>query len=324
MKVLMCEIKNEIIKLYSGRIIIAIVVCIVLFCFFNIFNQLNTQYSDDWHLEVQEEIKLNEEILTEIRGEIDDNTYQNHLLQNEKLKYYLNNNICPNTTVLQFVHDAIDLNFVLILLSILIFSKVFCVEKSSGTEKIYLTRNVKRRVLISAKLAAASILVAGLYIVATIIFLILGVIFFGENGIGLNSVVIDMTGIVAVRSYIPTMVNAFIVNTLLVFSLVAITTLVAIIFKKQLFAVLIPLLIWNFGGNLVESINFIPKKIQFLFFLYPLDFFSSVGSWEISWSSTYVLQMTLSILIYSVLMILFSVVIFIRQSAYGGKLIYKT
>lgn len=146
------EIKNEIAKIYSGKLAIAVLICVVLFCSFSLFNQMSSQYSDDWKKEIQEEIKLNEEITAELGDELDEEAFENQIINNIRLRYYLDNNISPNTKVLEFVHDSIDVNFVLILLSVLVFAKVFCVEKGSGTEKIYLARSINRRTLIASKL----------------------------------------------------------------------------------------------------------------------------------------------------------------------------
>ena len=146
------EIKNEIAKIYSGKLAIAVLICVVLFCSFSLFNQMSSQYSDDWKKEIQEEIKLNEEITAELGDELDEEAFENQIINNIRLRYYLDNNISPNTKVLEFVHDSIDVNFVLILLSVLVFAKVFCVEKSSGTEKIYLARSINRGTLVASKL----------------------------------------------------------------------------------------------------------------------------------------------------------------------------
>jgi ABC-type transport system involved in multi-copper enzyme maturation permease subunit len=235
----------------------------------------------------------------------------------------LDNNISPNTKVLEFVHDSIDVNFVLILLSVLVFAKVFCVEKSSGTEKIYLARSINRGTLVASKLMSAAIITTAIYVASLVISFVLGFIFFGKNGIGWSTIVFDVAGTARTENYIPVIFNAIIINILLVFFLTTMTSLIAVILKKQLFAVMIPFLIWNFGGSLVDATNFIPQKYQFLFFAYPLNYFGSIGTSEIVWSSKETIIMTLSITLYSVLMLLITILIFTLRSTCGGKLTYK-
>ena len=317
------EIKNEIAKIYSGKLAIAVLICVVLFCSFSLFNQMSSQYSDDWKKEIQEEIKLNEEITAELGDELDEETFENQLINNIRLRYYLDNNISPNTKVLEFVHDSIDVNFVLILLSVLVFAKVFCIEKSSGTEKIYLARSIKRGTLVASKLISAAIITTAIYVASLVISFVLGFIFFGKNGIGLDTIVFDVAGTARTENYIPVIFNAIIINILLVFFLTTMTSLIAVIIKKQLFAVMIPFLIWNFGGSLVDATIFIPQKYQFLFFAYPLNYFGSIGTSEIVWNSKETIMMTLSITLYSVLMLFITIFIFTMRSTCGGKLTYK-
>lgn len=317
------EIRNEITKIYSGKLAIAVLVCVLLSCAFSLFNQMSLQYSRDWKKEIQEEIKLNEEITAELDDELDEDAFENQIINNIRLRYYLDNNISPNTKVLEFVHDSIDVNFVLILLSVLVFAKVFCVEKSSGTEKIYLARSISRRTLIASKLISATIITTAIYVAALIISFILGFIFFGRNGVGWNTIVFDVAGSVKAENYLPIISNAIVINILLLFFLTTMTSLIAVITKKRLFAVLVPFLIWNFGGSLVDATNFIPQKYQCLFFAYPLNFFGTIGTSEIVWNSKETIAMTLSIVLYSVLMLLATILIFILRSTCGGKLTYK-
>lgn len=311
------EIKNEIAKIYSGKLAIAVLICVVLFCSFSLFNQMSLQYSNDWKKEIQEEIKLNEEITAELGDELDEEAFENQIINNIRLRYYLDNNISPNTKVLEFVHDSIDVNFVLILLSVLVFAKVFCVEKSSGAEKIYLARSINRGTLVASKLISAAIITTAIYVASLFISFVLGFIFFGKNGIGWSTIVFDVSGTARTENYIPVIFNAIIINILLVFFLTTMTSLIAVILKKQLFAVMIPFLIWNFGGNLVDTTNLIPQKYQFLFFAYPLNYFGSIGTSEIVWSSKETIIMTLSITLYSVLMLLITILIFTLRSTKG-------
>lgn len=317
------EIKKEIIKACTIKFILAILFCVIIFCIFNLYNHINSQYSGNWRKEIQEEINLNKEIIDEMGYDLDEDTFENLVITIRRLSYYLKNNISPNTNVLEFIHDSIDVNFFLILLSVFVFAKVLCIENTYGTEKIYLARNVAKPILICSKLIASFIIVVLIHALLMIISFILGLVFFGKNGIGWELLVFNIKGDVVTKSYFGVILNAVIINMLLLLLLTAMTSLISVISKKQLFAVLIPFLIWNFGGSFADTSNWIPARFQPFILIYPLNYFCTIGTSEIAWDSKETAIMTCSILFYSALLFALTIFIFIKQSACGGKMVNK-
>jgi len=325
MNSLKLELKNEFVKVYSFKLLTLVITCIVLFCFFNVFNNISRQYYENWKKELQEEIAFNNEFLEENRDIIlDGEMYQMRIAHNERLQYYIDNDISPNTTVLRFLYNSIDLNLLLILLSILVSANVFCGENNFKTEKIYLARSIKRRTLIFSKLILAFLLNGLLYLVAILISFLLGVIFFSNNGFGIYEIVVDTNGIIKTQNFIFTILNSLVISGLLLLFLTLLTSLISVIIKKQLLVVLIIFLIWNISGSLAEMFNILPKNLECYFFPYVLNYFTSIASESISWSSSTTIGMSISLIVHSLLMFFLTVLIFIKCSTFGGKLTYNS
>lgn len=308
------ETKNEFLKICSVKIIIIITICISLLCFFNVFSQKNISYTSNWRIEIEEEIRDTEKVLKDIEADVelrgDDEIIDIQKKQMKKLQFHLEQNISPQTTILGFLSVAVSSNFLLIVLAILVFARVICVEYLCNTDKIYISRNIKRTTMISAKLTAALLLMLALYLATIVLYLIFGLLFFGENGLGASTVFLNNNGDVEVGSYIPILINSFVIDFLKIILLSSFTALCAVISKRQLFAVLIPLIVWNFGGVIAD---FIPNSWAFVFFPNCLIALDYVGAESIIWFADKNLSVWASALVNTIFFVTITVFVFIKK-----------
>ena len=325
MKTLLKEIKNEIVKIYSLKLTLIIIACTAALLAADVCSCLLGQYSsDNWKEELAQDIEENIASYGELAEYLDEETYA-LLVEEEELKYfYIENDISPNVTVLEFVNSSLDRSLVLLLLCILIVSKIFCIEKSSGTDAVYTARSVKRRTLTASKIISSAVCVLAVWAAAFILSLILGLVFFAGSGMGVKSIVIESSESYYFINYFAVMGKTAVITVIWVLFAVSLTVLMGACTGSRLASVLVPLIVIIFSSSAASFIDFIPESARFLVFPFVLESLDGAQAESITLLSGGFAQTAVSAIVYSALMLLIAGFVFFKRHSCGGRTAYKT
>ena len=325
MRILFKEIKNEIVKIYSLKLTVIIIACIAVLLAVDVCSCLLSQYSsDNWKEELAQDIEENIAAYGELAEYLDEETYA-LLVEEEELKYfYIENDISPNVTVLEFVNSSLDRSFILLLLCILIVSKIFCIERSSGTDAVYTARSVKRRTLAASKIIASVVCVLAVWAAAFILSFVLGLAFFAGSGMGVESIVVESPESCYFVNYIAVMGKTVVITVIWVLFAVSLTVLMGACTCSRLASVLVPLIIMVFGKSAVSFIDFIPESARFLVFPFVLEYIDGAQAESTALLSGAFAQMAVSAIVYSALMLSIAGFVFFKRHSCGGRTAYKT
>ncbi len=209
-------------------------------------DSIQTEYSDNWKEELQEENEQYQQEIAEF-----DNTFSYELM--ERNNYYLENDIKPlDYGAWQFTLENVGLVAVVSLLTIIIGSSIISNEYKWGTIKLLLIRPVSRNVILLSKFVATFV-----FALLTMIFLFLismlgGGIFFGLEGVNPNTVISTVDGF----EYVPIVGEVMSEYAYRIVDLIMVSTLafmISTIFKNSSIAVGIGVFILM-GGNLITGI----------------------------------------------------------------------
>lgn len=209
-------------------------------------DSIQTEYSDNWKEELQEENEQYQQEIAEF-----DNTFSYELM--ERNNYYLENDIKPlDYGAWQFTLENVGLVAVVSLLTIIIGSSIISNEYKWGTIKLLLIRPVSRNVILLSKFVATFV-----FALLTMIFLFLismlgGGIFFGLEGVNPNTVISTADGF----EYVPIVGEVMSEYAYRIVDLIMVSTLafmISTIFKNSSIAVGIGVFILM-GGNLITGI----------------------------------------------------------------------
>jgi ABC-2 type transport system permease protein len=149
-------IRNEILKLLRRRrfaIVVAIMFVILTLVSYSQYRQLREQRNANWRAELQERIARYENRLR--RGRINDSWARSLRAEVRRLQFYLDRGINPEqpTAPLVVRSFANAAGFLLLpLLVAVLGSDIVSAENAEGTDKLLLTRPVRRWKILSAKL----------------------------------------------------------------------------------------------------------------------------------------------------------------------------
>lgn len=325
MRTLLKEIRNEIVKIYSRKLMIIMIACIAVLLAADAYSCIISQYSsDNWKEELAEDIEANIEAYKELEEYLDEETYA-LLVEEEELKYvYIENDISPNITVFEFVNSSLDRSLILLLLCILVVSKIFCIEKTSGTEALYMARSVKRRTLIASKLIASAVCVSAVWAAALILSFILGLVFCAGSGMGFETVVIESLEEYYFINYLAVMGKTALITVLWVLFTISVTVLMGALTGSRLASVLVPLIVVIFGRSITSFLGFIPESAEFLAFPFILEYLDLAEAESITLLSGSFARMAVSAIVYSALMLLIAGIVSFRRLSCGGRTAYKT
>ncbi|HKB80682.1 MAG TPA: ABC transporter permease [Thermoanaerobaculia bacterium] len=150
-------IHNETLKILRRRrfaVVIGILFAILAVVTYSQYRQLAFRAQRNWRADVQERIARGENMLR--RGRINQNWSQSVRAEINRLQFYLDHDIEPNrpTTPLFVRNFANVAGFLLLPLLIAILgSDIVSAEHAEGTDKLLLTRPVRRWKVLSSKLA---------------------------------------------------------------------------------------------------------------------------------------------------------------------------
>jgi ABC-2 type transport system permease protein len=165
-------IRNEILKLLRRRrfaIVVAIMFVILTLVSYSQYRQLREQRNQNWRAELQERIARYENRLR--RGRMNDSWARSMRAEMRRLQFYLDRGINPEqpTAPLVVRTFANAAGFLLLpLLVAVLGSDIVSAENAEGTDKLLLTRPVRRWKILTSKLvtlwlfASLTLLVGGL------------------------------------------------------------------------------------------------------------------------------------------------------------------
>ncbi|MGM8214819.1 ABC transporter permease [Bacillaceae bacterium W0354] len=249
---------NELFKIYIRKstwtmyIILALIIiggAVIMV----VFDEFNTEYSDNWRAELEAE---NETYLREIQMYEDDGvefitSYNHELLA--KNNYYLENDIKPlNYGAWSYTLENAGLVSIISLLTIIIGAGIVSNEYKWGTIKLLLIRPISRTMILMSKFVAVFVFALLTMIFLFLVSLLTGAIFFGFEGFNPYTVIHSVDGL----EYVPMLSEIASDYGYKVVNLVMMTTLafmISTIFKNSSLAIGIGIFLLM-GGNMVVGI----------------------------------------------------------------------
>ncbi len=178
-------IQNEWMKLWAKKgtwVIVGLLLLLVIVpASLSKYYDAKEKTDEPWQNHVQEQIKMNEEIIAE-EGVPED--HKQYLMEeNQKLQYRLDKDIelSPSITLDRVISDGVTYTMFITLFTIIVAASIVSNEFSTGTIKMLLTRPVSRAKILTSKLI--TVFLFGIFLIALdlVISTILGLIFYGTT-----------------------------------------------------------------------------------------------------------------------------------------------
>ncbi|MFA1822123.1 ABC transporter permease [Virgibacillus oceani] len=217
------------------------------------FDDITTEYTDDWREELQEENEMYQDeiaALEENGGEFVIEMNSELMAKNE---FYLENDSRPlNYGAWQYVLENAGLVSIISLLTIIVGAGIVSNEYKWGTIKLLLIRPISRSVILLSKFVAVFAFALFTMIFLMLSSLISGAIFFGFEGVNPNIVIETAQGF----EHLPIITEILSQYGYKIVNLIMMTTLafaISTIFKNSSLAIGIGIFLMM-GGNMIVGI----------------------------------------------------------------------
>ena len=247
-------VRNELVKLLTKK---RIAITLLILLAFILLSALMTrgEYSiNNWRAEAESRIHDSREYIEELQSSLTpDNqeliTYEQQYIA--KLEYGLENNV-PFfiTTPLDFVHEAFSAKYILIILMIVISSYMICNEYSSKMAEVLIVRGIHQSSIIISKILSVLLVSVILELLYSVLSFIVGVLFFGENGLIGTELFINKSGEIYTVSSVEIIMKTMVLVAVEVLLYSSIALLLSVIVKNQTVAVVGSVFFWLLRGML--------------------------------------------------------------------------
>ncbi|SHN31529.1 ABC transporter permease subunit [Gracilibacillus kekensis] len=247
-------IKNEQIKLYTrmgtwSMYIILFAIMLIASLIVVFFGEADEQkYGDDWQAQVTAET----EELKEAQEEMEFAAFDSEIAKNE---YYLENDIKPHPyDAWQFTLENAGLAMLISLFTIIIAAGIVSNEFKWGTIKLLLIRPISRTKILFSKFVTVLLFSISMQIFLFLISLLIGLIFFGMNGLNPNIVQMGTEGIeeVSVFSEIITQYGLYMVNLIM---MATFAFMISTIFRNSAMAIGLAIFLMFTGNTIISFLS---------------------------------------------------------------------
>jgi ABC-2 type transport system permease protein len=179
-------IRNETLKLLRRRrftIVLAILIAILSLVAYGQYRQVKNKANENWRAETQQRVARYENALR--RGDVDSSWARSLRAEIGRLQFYLDHDIQPNRpTAPMFVRGFANVAGILLLplLIAILGSDIVSAEHAEGTDKLLLTRPVRRWKILASKLITLWMFATLTLISGAILAYIVSAPFLSRNG----------------------------------------------------------------------------------------------------------------------------------------------
>nr|WP_035723790.1 DUF2705 family protein [Gracilibacillus boraciitolerans] len=244
-------IKNEQIKLYSRfatwsmYIIMAAIILIAALIVF-IFGEVDQQqYGDDWQTQLATETKD----LKDSQEEMEFMAFDSEIAKNE---YYLENDIKPQPyDTWQFTLENAGLSMLISLFTIIIAAGIISNEfRWGGTIKLLLIRPISRTKILFSKFVSVLLFSLTMLIALFVTSLLVGLIFFGVNGVNPNIVQMGSDGIEEVSILIE-ILTQYGLNVVTLIMMATFAFMISTLFRSSAMAIGLAIFLMFTGNTII-------------------------------------------------------------------------
>lgn len=217
------------------------------------FDDITTEYTDDWREELQEENEMYQDEIAALEEDSGEFVIEFNSELIAKNEFYLENDIRPlNYGAWQYVLENAGLVSIISLLTIVVGAGIVSNEYKWGTIKLLLIRPISRSVILLSKFVAVFAFALLTMIFLMLSSLITGVIFFGFEGINPSIVMETAQGF----EHVPIIAEILSDYGYKIVNLIMMTTLafaISTVFKNSSLAIGIGIFLMM-GGNMIVGI----------------------------------------------------------------------